>query len=71
MYALVDRESFVDRTQVPDLVAKRLKVLDFIAGRLRDPKFTKSYQPGEVDVLTARLEQARKAYRTVTVRERF
>ena len=60
---MVDGASFADRSQLPELVAKRLKVLDFIGGRLRDPSFTRAYPPGEVDALSARLEEARKIYR--------
>ncbi|MBI4877566.1 MAG: CehA/McbA family metallohydrolase [Acidobacteria bacterium] len=44
------------------LVAKRLKALDFIAGRLRDARFTREYAAGEVDALTERLEEARRRY---------
>jgi hypothetical protein len=63
VYVLVDGASFADRTQLPDIVAKRLKALDFIARRLRDSRFTRFYSPGEVDALSARLEESRKLYR--------
>jgi hypothetical protein len=63
VYIIVDGASFADRTQVPELVAKRLKVLDFIAGRIRDSRFTGAYPAGEVEALSARLEEARKLYR--------
>ena len=63
VYVLVDGASFADRTQLPELVAKRLRVLDFVAGRLRDSRFTRAYPAGEVDALSARLEEARKLYR--------
>jgi hypothetical protein len=62
VYVLVDGASFADRSQLPELVAKRLTVLDFIGERLRDPRFTRAYPPGEVDALSARLEEARKIY---------
>jgi hypothetical protein len=63
VYVVVDGESFADRGQLPELVAKRLKVLDFIGGRLRDSRFTRDYAPREVEALSARLEEARKIYR--------
>ena len=52
VYVLVDGEGFADRTQVRQLVEKRLKVLDFIAGRLR----------GEGAAVTRSLDEARKLY---------
>ena len=51
-----------DRTQLTALVEKRLKVLDFVAQRLRDSKFTRSYPDGEVDLLNASLKEARRSY---------
>jgi hypothetical protein len=62
VYVLVDGESFADRAQLRQLVEKRLKVLDFVAGRLRDPKPGRARLPGEVAALKASLEEARKLY---------
>ena len=44
------------------LVAKRLAVLDFIEGRLRDPRYTREYGPGEADALRERIAEARREY---------
>ena len=46
VYVIVDGESFMDRSQLPQLVAKRLKVLDFVEARMHDPRFTRSYATG-------------------------
>jgi len=62
VYVLVDGATFADRSQLRGLVEKRLKVLDFVAERLRDPKFTRSYPPGEVDLFNASLDEARRLY---------
>jgi hypothetical protein len=47
------------------LAAKRLKVLEFIEGRLADARFTREYAPGEVDALRARIEEARLRYKNL------
>jgi hypothetical protein len=62
VYILVEGESFADRKQLPQIVEKRLKVLDFIGARLRDRNFTRSYAAGEVDALAERVEDARRRY---------
>jgi hypothetical protein len=48
------------------LAAKRLKVLEFIEGRLADARFTREYAPGEVDALRARIEEARLRYKNLS-----
>jgi hypothetical protein len=63
VYVMVDGAGFADQTQLPELVAKRLKILDFVAARLRDSRFTRTYPPGEVAALSARLAAARKLYK--------
>jgi hypothetical protein len=51
-----------DRQRLADAAEKRLKVLDFIEGRLRDPQFTATYAPGEVAALQQRIAEARSIY---------
>jgi hypothetical protein len=66
VYVIVDGASFVDRAQLPQLVAKHLKVLDFIEKqRLTDEKFTKNWAPREVDQLRLRIQDARAKYLAV------
>jgi len=59
----VDGKPFVDRASLPEIVQKRLKVLDFIDGRLSQEKFVREYSPGEVDALRSRIEDARVRYK--------
>jgi hypothetical protein len=51
-----------DRDDRRRLAAKRLRVLEFIEGRLGDARFTREYAPGEVEALSKRLEEARQRY---------
>jgi len=51
-----------DRDEQRRLAAKRLRVLEFIEGRLRDARFTREYAPSEVEALSKRLEEARQRY---------
>ena len=44
------------------IAEKRLKELDFIEARLKDPKYVKEYGPGEVDALRERMMLARRIY---------
>jgi hypothetical protein len=62
VYAIVDGQRFWSREQVPALVRKRLDILDYGQQRLKDPKYTASFAPGEVDALGARIEDARRRY---------
>jgi hypothetical protein len=63
VYVLVDG-SFRNAAEVPRLVAKRLKVLDFIEARLKDAKFTREeeYAAGQVEAQRERVRQARARY---------
>lgn len=54
---------FRHREEMPQLVAKRLRVLDFIAGRLDDPKSVAGWSEAEVAGLRERIEEARRLYR--------
>jgi hypothetical protein len=63
VYVIVDGASFLDRAHLPQLIDKRLKVLDFIEKRLQDPKFTrKRYLPPEISQLLVRVQDARAKY---------
>jgi hypothetical protein len=62
VYVLVDGAKFWDRERLPALVNKRLEILDFGQQRLKDPKFTAAFAPGEVEALGQRIEAARKRY---------
>jgi hypothetical protein len=62
VYVLVDGAKFWDRDRLPALVKKRLEILDFGQGRLKDVKYTASFAPGEVEALGQRIEAARKRY---------
>jgi hypothetical protein len=61
-YLLVDGQRFWDRDQLPDLVKKRLEILEFAKGRLKDEKYAASYAAGEVAALSERIEEASKRY---------
>jgi hypothetical protein len=65
VYILVDGKSFANRAELPQIAGKRLKVLEFIEGKLRDPKFVKEYAPGEVDALSSRIADARARYKAL------
>jgi hypothetical protein len=68
VYVLVDGEKFWDRDRLPMLVKKRLEILDFGQGRLKDVKYTASFAPGEVEALSQRIEAARKRYEELLTR---
>ncbi len=60
VYVRVEGAPVRDDAQVPQLIAKRLKALDFIASRLRA-----GYAKGETQALTGRIEEARVKYKQV------
>ncbi len=62
VYVLGDGGTFRDRDRLPQLVAKRLEILDYGEGRLQDARYTASFAPGEVQALRERIQAARKAY---------
>jgi hypothetical protein len=62
VYVIVNGASFMDRSQLPELVAKRLKILEFIEKLMHDPKFTKGYKPGVAEELLKRVADARAKY---------
>jgi hypothetical protein len=62
VYVIVDGAGFFDRTQLPQLVAKRLKVLDWLEKRLQDPEVVKGWTPEEVTGVMASVQDARAKY---------
>ena len=44
------------------IAEKRMQELEFIEGRLKDPKYVKEYGPGEADALRERIVLARRIY---------
>jgi hypothetical protein len=67
VYLVVNGQSFADRKELPQLVAKQMKILDFIEKRLRNPEFVKrfNYSEAELPVLLASLDDARARYKAV------
>jgi hypothetical protein len=68
VYVLVDGKPFVDRASLPEIVRKRLNVLDFIVGRLGEERFVREYAAGEVDALRSRVQEARAGYKKLIER---
>jgi hypothetical protein len=62
IYVLTGGGDFRDHAELPELVDKRLRVLDYIEAKLRDQKFTVTYAAGEVAALGERVRQARGLY---------
>ena len=62
VYVIVDGASFADRSQLPELVAERLKVLEFIESRMHNRRFTRGYAPGVAHELLKRVADARARY---------
>ena len=63
VYVVVEGESFRNKKELPRLVEKRLRLIDFILGRLHDPKYVATFEQGEVDALTDEIEEARARYK--------
>jgi hypothetical protein len=66
-YVIVNGTSFADRAQLPQLVEKRMKILDFIEKRLRDPQYTQrnNYTAGELPHFLETIQDARGRYKAV------
>jgi hypothetical protein len=62
VYVLTGGGDFRAHGELPELVDKRLRVLDYIEAKLRDQKFTATYATGEVAALGERVRQARGLY---------
>lgn len=62
VYVHVDGGKFWDRDRLPQLVKKRLEILDYGQARLKDAKFAAEFAPGEIDALRERIDAARKRY---------
>ncbi len=65
VYVLADGRKFWDRDRLPELVKKRLEILDYGERRLEDPKYTAAFASGEVDALRQRIEAARQRYQAL------
>jgi hypothetical protein len=64
VYLIVNGQSFADRSQLPQLVAKRIAILDFVEKRLRNHQFIgrSRYSEAELPVLFAAIKEAREKY---------
>ena len=64
IYVFVDGRSFRNEKELLQLVEKRMKILDFVANRLRDEKFVSNdnYTHGEIEALNAEISEARRSY---------
>ncbi|MGH7138638.1 MAG: CehA/McbA family metallohydrolase, partial [Pirellulales bacterium] len=62
VYLIVDGAGFFDRTQLPQLVDKRLKVLDWLERRLQNPRVVKSWTLEEASQVMAGIKDARAKY---------
>jgi len=67
VYVIVDGASFADRAQLPQLVEKRLKILNFIERRLRDPEYTqhRGYSASDLPLLMESIQDARARYQAI------
>jgi hypothetical protein len=65
VYVIVDGAGFFDRAQLPQLVVKRLKVLDWIEKRLQNPQVVQRWTPEEVTGVRASVQDARAKYLAV------
>ena len=60
---MAENESF--HAASPALVAKRLKILDFIESRLRDQRYVSGYADGEMEASLVQVPEARETYRAL------
>lgn len=65
VYVIAGSRPVLDRARLPQLVAKRLAVLDHIENRLRNPAFLKNYVPGEAEAHRSRVRSAREKYKAL------
>ncbi len=63
VYIMVAGKTFRNQKELPQLVEKRINVLDYIVSRLADPKYISTYGKGEVEALTAEIDEARGRYK--------
>ena len=63
VYVIVDGKSFLDHKNIQQLVAKQLKILDWIEQkRLGNPQFIRSWEPSTVKGVWNDVEDARSRY---------
>jgi hypothetical protein len=65
VYVIAGGRPILDRGRAPELVQKRMAVLDHIEKRLEDPKYLSTYAPGEAEAHRARVRQAREQYQAM------
>ena len=62
VYAVVGGRPILDRARAPELVKKRLAVLDHVERLLGDSRYLSGYAPGEADAHRERVKLARERY---------
>jgi hypothetical protein len=64
-YVIVGGKPVLDRERAPELVKKRVAVLDHIDKKLQEPRYLKTYAPGEADAHRERVQRARATYQAL------
>jgi hypothetical protein len=62
VYVIAGGRPVLDRARAPELVKKRLAVLDHIEKRLQEPGYLSSYAAGEAEAHRERVQRARALY---------
>jgi hypothetical protein len=62
VYVVAGGRPVLDRARAPELVKKRLAVLDHIEKRLQEPGYLSGYAPGEAEAHRERVRRARALY---------
>ena len=65
VYVVAGGRPILDRGRAPELVSKRLAVLDHIEKLLEDQRYLSSYSPGEADAHRERVRGAREKYEAI------
>lgn len=65
VYVVANGRPILDRGRTPELVSKRLAVLDHIEKLLQNQRYLSSYSPGEADAHRARVRSAREKYEAI------
>jgi hypothetical protein len=62
VYVIAGGRPVLDRARAPELVKKRLAVLDHVERLLQDSRYLSGYAPGEAEAHRERVRQAREKY---------